>query len=245
MKEGDLQRLRAFHKALSRKRGTKRLTIFQFYGRYFTAFMLLDVGVSFSDYADAKQAARRNFIVNLVTLLEGFLKGLIREHKNKWSKKGIADLLKDKGNISINEAIELFREDNVDDEHIIIYFGNFQNLQKIAATFSKLTNSVSAERFLDAIGNCSARRIVLFGRGESKQILLNEKNKNWQNDLMKLFDLRNQIIHEGEARRLTGNDITNYRTVVEEFVTVLNVFCKAKDFAKGVELEDSIFSSPE
>ena len=81
--------------------------------------------------------SKENLIVNLISQLEIYLKGIIVENSN-WNEEGYSFLLKEY-KISLDDAFSTFSKHSVTREFIIASQFSLQSIENIDSVFSKLT----------------------------------------------------------------------------------------------------------
>lgn len=144
--------------------------------------------------------ARKNFLVNLVTSLEVFCKGLILQLSTKWDERGMSELLQEK--ITLNQAFELISESKKQElvkEVFIINSYSFSNFESITLVFCKLTGKANLNKVL------------------GKKI----RHPNWEQSLGELFKHRNEILHDGKDQIFNPKDINQFKKVVTDYVEAL------------------------
>lgn len=135
-------------------------------------------------FSKSKKIAINNYLVNLITGLEVYLRGVIMQNK-KWNESGYERLLK-KEKISLVDAFDLFKKEKVTMQFIVAQTFSFQNLRIIDNVFSELT----ATKFL--------KEIELHPiDDEIKPLILKTLHPNWRRDLTRLYEIRNKFVHEG------------------------------------------------
>ena len=135
-------------------------------------------------FSKSKKLAINNYLVNLITGLEVYLRGVIMQNK-KWNESGYERLLK-KEKISLVDAFDLFKKEKVTMQFIVAQTFSFQNLRIIDNVFSELT----ATKFLKEI---ELHPIA----DEIKPLILKTLHPNWRRDLTRLYEIRNKFVHEG------------------------------------------------
>jgi hypothetical protein len=155
---------------------------------------IMDSKVKF-DLKAIQNQAKANFVVNLITMLEVFLKDTIREFHGKWLNEGVSKLLTDK--ITLNDAFLLARKTRIKKEELVALKASFQNIAAIESTFSTLTG----KPFLDNLG-------FHFRKVEGRE--LRNYDRNWKQVLQESFELRHKIIHEGYLVPISKEQINLY-----------------------------------
>lgn len=142
-----------------------------------------------------KTQAYRNCVINLVSAFEAYLKDLVIYRSGKWNNVGLNALLKE--SISLGEAYDLFNGPSVSKEVVIARFSSFQNIETINHVFSKLTGTTDflgeIDRFANDTRAASPKGLFLF---------FIDKNDSWRGDVMRLFALRNEFVHEPEEQTI-------------------------------------------
>ena len=143
-----------------------------------------------------KIEARKNYIVNIVTALEVFIKDTIRN--NSFPIERQKELLKDK--VTLWEAHELFKSNGIRTEAIIADYYSFQNLDVINRVLSTLYNN----KILVEIDNTD-----LFTEAEHKDLSIKTGRPNWKQELIDLFEIRHDSIHDINFTKVIGKKKTN------------------------------------
>jgi hypothetical protein len=160
-------------------------------------------------------ASRSNFVINLVTAIEVYLKQLIIERKDVWHTEGYAHLLSEK--ITLNDAINLFKGSDITKEVIVSHFYSFQSLESISATFDELVQN----KFLKIVGETHVFDDDL------NLDMMDNLYPQWKKTLADVFETRHQIVHEGKCNLiLTQANIDQFTTCMNEFAFAVDSSCK-------------------
>lgn len=127
--------------------------------------------------------ASKHCVVSFISGIEVFCKELILEYKDKWVDEGYSKLLTEK--ISLNEAYGLFKHLEVKREVIVTHYNSFQSIENINRVFSALTGT----DFLLKVENT-----LVYDAPEKFSLV--QVFQEWRKDLIELFKLRHNIIHE-------------------------------------------------
>jgi hypothetical protein len=200
-------------------------TVTTFFDNYVKATDLRD---NFVETAYAKQKpeiiglSNCNFLVNLITALEVFLKSCIHRYKDKWDEEGVAKLLDEP--IKLNDAFILFQHPGIEKADLISYNYVFQSTITIEKVFGRLTNT---PKFLKAVVFRSWEKI---GENEWKE---REDTSLWRRTLSDAYDLRHKIIHEGFYEPIDQTQLALMASTILEVVVNFGVhFDKLPDKKK-------------
>ena len=174
-----------------------------------------------------KQIAYHNFLVNLVTSVECFLKNLILSG-NFWNEDSYKTLLKDKEKIDLFQAFELFGNVKVTRQLLITHYYSFQNFNEINKVFTCLIQGNKEEK-TDFVFNLGKTHFETFSFNKDnfameKIATLNEQHPEWKRQLIKMFEIRNEFIHERTLTRLTLSKVIEYWGMVIDFENCVDAF---------------------
>jgi hypothetical protein len=204
----DKQHIDKLKRVASRNKGRKGLENFD--DKYFLARDLwLEIEKLKLD-RDLLWQARRNFVVNLVTVLEVFLKDLIVVQRDRWKHEGFSKVLDEK--VSLDEAYTIFKHNKLTRELLITHYYSFQNVDSIKRVFDPLTG----KDFLNEIGT-----YVYRDKDGAISLSKNEVIKN----LKMLFDLRHRIVHEGLHDRISRKQTEEFDDAVFGIVLIIFDYC--------------------
>lgn len=143
-----------------------------------------------------KNAARKNFVINIVTAFEIYFNEIIVANIGKWSQSGIDEIL-GKEKITLLEALEFRKGTRIHAEHLIVFHNRLQNPDSI----NKLFTTLIGQDFFKALDD---HTILLtdFDRDESYDESLETLVSNWKQKFYELYTLRNRIAHEDVATDL-------------------------------------------
>jgi hypothetical protein len=162
-----------------------------------------------------KNHLRKLVLVHLVSIIEVFLKEVIIDYSEMWSKKGVEELLNDKENkFTLSESYDLFGKSDrqITPAHLISHFASFQNIASIDKVFSPLTGT----KFFNAIIKFN---IVL--HEFSPELSFAELKIDLTKALSEIYELRHKIVHECEPGELSKERIIQYQKVIYIFATTL------------------------
>ncbi len=206
----EVEGLKQLHKKFNIKKGNSSVNIL--FEKHERAQALLNHILHVERNSMIRNEARKNFIVNLVTSMEVFLKQVIVECKGVWNKEGFATLLNE--TITLNEAYDLFKASKIEREHLIGHYYGFQNIGAIDKVFSALTNT----KFLNTIG---AYKIL---PNQKDDFRLNDIEKDWRKIIESLFQLRHKIIHEDDNTPIPAAVPKYYSSLMMSFLFTVWVF---------------------
>jgi hypothetical protein len=153
----------------------------------FVAYTLYVSTIRKSDRGVLKQLlpqAKANVLVNAVTFLEVFLKQYIKHRELDWNKIGVADLLKNE-TINLNKAFELITDGKISKIDLILHHYSFSSMESIDKVFSSLTKM----SFLKTVESHAPMELK-------------------KDDLFRLIEIRNKVIHEGYKIKLSKEAVT-------------------------------------
>jgi len=180
-----------------------------------------DTNIAEERKRDAISQSAKNLIINLVTATEVFLKDLMRDICDKYTKfltnDGLSELLKEK--ISLREAFILLKDKEISLGEFIGSYFLFESIMDIDNKFTKLTG----KNFLNEIEklefNLDESKKKFFGK---EKLCLVQDFPKWREEINKMFRLRHEFVHH-----LNFSDPVSYKTVYEildsvtAFITVL------------------------
>jgi hypothetical protein len=170
---------------------------------------------------------KKNYIINVVTALEIYLKDMIEEFSGSWNNAGFDKLLKEK--ITLNEAYDWFKDTSATKEKIVARFASFQNISTINNTFSCLFGVNDFLSDLDAFTRNQGGQLQLFSL---------KSYPDWKKQLRDMLVLRNKIVHEDEwDTALTSGETVDKSALLMSFINGMldfaldrNMKSKALDF---------------
>jgi len=135
------------------------------------------------------QLSYHNFLVNLVSALEVYLKQIIISNRN-WNEVGYSKLLSEP--IALQDAFKIFTTEGISREHLIAHSNSFMNLSSIDRIFTQLCG----KSFLKELGKFQ------FSVGDKIFFTLDKDLSNWKNIIGNVFDVRHGFIHGLEFETL-------------------------------------------
>ncbi|SDK25873.1 hypothetical protein SAMN05421823_102277 [Catalinimonas alkaloidigena] len=155
----------------------------------------------------AKIEARKNYVINLVTALEVFIKDSIKKRGGLFGNDNQRDLLKEK--ISLYEAHQLFKHKDLKTEEIIAIYYSFQSLESIDYVLSKLMG----KSFLKEAGAIEIDITNTHSNYfKSSSIQLNKDYPEWQKNIAEVFERRHSYVHDLHFNTILGKKRLNYLT---------------------------------
>lgn len=150
-----------------------------------------------------------NYFVNLVTSVEVYFREAVIAG-NRWNVEGYENLLKEK--IPLSEAYNLFGAEKVTRQYIIAHTSSFKNFDSIGHVFTNLIG-VDFYKEIEKLGG-------IFDDASGIWIPENlvKARPNWRKDIVKLYELRNQFVHEGIMHDLSGDEVVNNALLVADFI---------------------------
>lgn len=139
--------------------------------------------------------AYNNLLVNLVSGMEIYFRETIIQ-SSSWNEDGLNKLLQE--NIKLSEAYKIFNQGQITREYIIAQHFSFKNFDSISSVFSNLlgrdfNNFVEDYKF--KLPNSNS---------------LKEMFPNWRRDIVTIYNLRNNFVHECEVHSFDKETLRYY-----------------------------------